>query len=176
MADPKIYSMRIRQAQKSDREQILAVHQRAFKQPNEAILVDKLIKTGLDIPKLSLVAEVEETIVGHIMMSVVCLDDDPKKPVIALAPLAVLPSHQSKGIGGELCKRSLELAKDTEYGAVICLGSAQYYPRFGFETASKCGILSPFDVPDELFMVYRLPKFNENLTGKVCYSRPFDEV
>jgi|AGTN01.2.fsa_nt_gi Predicted acetyltransferase len=176
MADSKIYSMRIRQAQESDLEPILAVVEHAFKQPNEAILVDRLIKASLDIPKLSLVAEIEGTIVGHILMSVATLDQDPKKQVIALAPLAVLPTHHNRGIGSGLCIKSLKLAEATEYGAVICLGSAQYYPRFGFETASKYGILSPFDAPDEEFMVYRLPKFNDNLTGKVCYAQPFDEV
>lgn len=176
MADPKIYSMRIRQAQKSDLEQILAVVEQAFKQPNEAILVERLIEMNLDIPELSLVAEIDGTIVGHILMSIATLDDDPQKEVIALAPLAVLPAHHNKGIGSELCVGSLELAKATEYGAIICLGSSKYYPRFGFETASKYGILSPFDAPDEEFMVYRLPKFHKNLTGKVCYPKPFDEV
>lgn len=176
VADPKIYSMRIRQAQKSDLEQILAVVEQAFEQPNEAILVNRLIEMNLDIPDLSLVAEIDGTIVGHILMSVATLDDDPEKQVIALAPLAVLPTYHNRGIGSQLCIKSLELANATEYGAVICLGSSKYYPRFGFETASKYGIRSPFDAPDEEFMVYRLPKYRENLIGKVCYSKPFDEV
>lgn len=168
--------MSIRKAEEKDIERILAVHELAFGQPNEAILVDKLIKAGLAVPELSLVAEIEEIIAGHILMSIVNLDNNPEKQVLALAPLAILPSHQNRGIGSELCVQSVELAKHTEYGAIICLGSARYYKRFGFETASKYGILSPFDVPDELFMVFRLPKFNETLTGRVCYSQPFDQV
>ena len=96
---------------------------------------------------------------------------------LALAPLAVAPAYQKKGIGGRLIGQGLAAAKELGFSSVIVLGHSGYYPRFGFQKASKWGIKCPFEVPDEVFMALELtPRALSGHAGTVQYPSEFYEV
>jgi predicted N-acetyltransferase YhbS len=94
--------------------------------------------------------------------------------VLALAPIAVLPEYQNRGIGSLLIKSSLAIAAKMSAPMVIVLGNPPFYNRFGFKPAIDYGIQSPFAVPDEYFMVKILN--SDRYQGKVIYSAAFQEV
>ena len=134
----------------------------------EYILVDKLRGSIGFIPELALVAEEENKILGHVMFTKVKIGNDVE---LALAPLAVLPSAQRKGIGTALMNNAHEIAKKLGYNLVVVLGSEQYYPRVGYKPASDLGILAPFDVPNENFMVLNLGNVKKEYSGTVEYVK-----
>ncbi|WP_242235460.1 GNAT family N-acetyltransferase [Bacillus cereus group sp. BfR-BA-01316] len=147
-----------------------------FSDKTEHELVSRIRKCDAFIPELSLVA-VDEEIVGHILLSKIKIEQDGTSvESLALAPVSVAPSHQKKGIGGKLILVTLEKAKELEYGSVVVLGHPEYYPKFGFERASKWNIRAPFEVPDEVFMVMEL-RLNalQGVEGVVQYSSAFSE-
>ncbi|PQZ57064.1 GNAT family N-acetyltransferase [Bacillus sp. MYb209] len=147
-----------------------------FSDKTEHELVSRIRKCDAFIPELSLVA-VDEEIVGHILLSKIKIEQDGTSvESLALAPVSVAPSHQKKGIGGKLILVALEKAKELEYGSVVVLGHPEYYPKFGFERASKWNIRAPFEVPDEVFMVMEL-RLNalQGVEGVVQYSSAFSE-
>lgn len=93
------------------------------------------------IPELSLVAEIDHMIVGHIICSkaeVRTADDT--IPVLDFGPLSVLPAYQRKGVGKALIRSMINRAAESESGAILFFGRPEYYPQFGFEEASKWGI------------------------------------
>lgn len=137
---------------------------------DEQHLVDRLRRSREYIPELSLVAEEDGRIVGHIMFSRVKVGE---AAALALAPLAVLPSHHGRGIGGALVRRGHELARALGWEFVILLGHAGYYPRFGYRPASSFGIVSPFEAPEEAFMAVKLGGDADRLPGMVAYSPAF---
>ena len=120
----------------------------------------------------------KEEIVGHIAFSAVLIESlRATAIVVALAPLAVLPTHQRRGIGSELVRRGLTQSSQLGHHAVLVLGEPTFYQRFGFTKASLHGILCPFDVPDEAFMAAEL--FSRALaghSGSVKYRPEFDLV
>lgn len=142
---------------------------------DEHFLVDKLRNSPEYIPELALVAEEASPggphIVGYIMFTTLKVGDS---TALALAPLAVLPSHHSKGIGGALIRRGHDIARELGWEFSILLGHAGYYPRFGYQPASSFGIVSPFDVPDDAFMAINLAgNLEARLPGLVAYSSAF---
>ena len=92
---------------------------------------------------------------------------------LTLAPLAVPPSHQGRGIGGALIRRGHEIARSLGWEFVILVGHAGYYPRFGYKSAASFGIVSPFEVPEEAFMAINLRGGAERLPGLLQYSPAF---
>ncbi len=166
-------TIRTRFEQASDKNQIYTVNERAFGQPDEADLVDRLRAAGRVV--LSLVAEKEDKIVGHILFTAAeIVGDDHTHPAIALAPVAVAPEHQRKGLGGRLIEQGLAELTRGGYHRVIVLGHADYYPRFGFLRADQYGILCPFDVPPEVFMALALkPDRLENCAGTMRWAPEF---
>lgn len=170
----------IRQEKEKDYKISETVVKRAFKNAeltdhNEHFLVFKLRQGDGFIPELSLVAEVDEEIVGHIMFTKLSIKN--KKNIygsLGLAPVSVLPEHQSKGVGSSLIRKGLEIAKEIGYKSVIVLGHDKYYPKFGFKPASIWGIRAPFEVPNESFMALELEARGlEGVTGDVVYSKEF---
>jgi len=107
-----------------------ALNASVFESPAEANLVDTLQKQAH--PVVSLVAENNDTVVGHTMLSPVSLSGHPGLNIMGLAPMAVAPAHQNKVIGSALVRTGLERCKELGYGAVVVLGHPGYYPRFGF--------------------------------------------
>jgi predicted N-acetyltransferase YhbS len=154
------------------------VHTLAFGRNNEAVLVEELRKTKRFVPELSLMAKYYEMTVGHILFYPVDIVDGEKKTVtLALAPLAVMPEHQKKGVGSKLIKVGLGKAKKLGFGSVIVLGHEKFYPKFGFQPASKWNIRAPFDVPDEAFMAIELiPGALKDAAGTVHYPKEFSKV
>ena len=151
------------------------VHERAFgAESGEAGLVDALRAEGSHVPALCLVAADGDDVVGHIVFSRARLASGHE--VLALAPMAVLPDRQRMSIGSQLVRAALERAAATDHALVVVLGHPAYYPRFGFEPAADYGVLAPWDVPPEAWMVHPLPAYTTAAGGLVTYSPAFDSV
>lgn len=108
--------------------------------PYEHWMVNELRKRD-GIPELSLVAEVDNVVVGHIICSKaeVRLSND-AIPVLNFGPLSVLPEYQGKGVGKALIKSMICKATELGYGAILFFGRPEYYPQFGFKEASIWGV------------------------------------
>jgi len=143
--------MRIRTAHSKDAAGIRAVNVSAFGTTAEADLVDTLCERAA--PIISLVADDEGAIVGHILFTPMTLDTDRELKVMGLAPMAVATSRQRQGIGAALVQAGLDECWQLGAAAVAVLGHAEYYPRFGFAPASNFGLMSQYDVPDDVFMI-----------------------
>jgi len=175
-------NINIRQETEKDYKLSETVVEKAFKNAEytdhkEQILVDKLRKSDVFIPELSLVAESNKEIIGHIMLTKLFIEnEDNRYKSLALAPVSVLPEYQNKGVGSKLINQSIKIAKELGFKSVIVLGHDKYYPRFGFKTASIWGIKAPFDVPDEAFMALELEDNSlDDVTGRVVYIKEFFE-
>ncbi len=158
---------------------IPAVHEvnaRAFETPAEANLVDTLRARGAGI--LSLVADLDGTVIGHIFFSLVTISGPQGDfQAVGLAPVAVLPVHQSRGVGSALINKGLEELRGMGYQAVILLGHPDYYPRFGFRPASNWGIRFTVEVPDPAFMALELiPGALDGISGVARFQPEFDSV
>jgi putative acetyltransferase len=164
--------MLVRAEEQKDRAAVHAVNVSAFETSEEANLVDALREQAR--PLVSLVAEDNGAIVGHIMFSPVSLDGHPALRIMGLAPMAVSPAHQRKGIGSALVRAGLEQCAQLGFGAVVVLGHPAYYPRFGFSSSARHGIGCEYDVPEEVFMVVELHDgFLRGASGKVKYHAAF---
>jgi predicted N-acetyltransferase YhbS len=98
-------------------------------------------------------------------------------PTISLAPMAVHPNYQNKGIGTKLVIDGLLRCKDLNFDSVIVLGHPEYYPRFGFKPASQWNLYSDFEAPDEAFLALELKENTlANKSGKVVYPKEYLEV
>ncbi len=168
--------MNIRCETLTDYPAIAQVNTLAFGQDNEAKLVERIRHSDRYIPELSLVAEIEGMVVGHILFSYIDLANKQTLQVLGLAPLAVYPQFQRQGIGSALIKAGLEIAEANKEAIVIVLGHPEFYTRFGFQTSVIYGIESPFPVPEEFFMVKPLQNYHKKCKGKVVYPPAFDEV
>ena len=168
--------MKIRKEKNSDIEKIWEVNAEAFETEAEANLVNALRDSG--IPYISLVAEEGEEIVGHIFFTPVeLIGDNSGLKLVGLAPMAVVAKLQKKGIGSRLIQIDLEYCLAQGYGAVVVLGHAEYYPRFGFLPSVKFGIKSEYEVPNEAFMVLELTENSlKGKTGVIKYHTDFGSV
>lgn len=145
----------VRSETTEDHKSIRRVIELAFGRRNEADLVDALrVNAGLHI---SLVALVDEQVVGHISFSPMSVESENETfTAIGLAPLSVLPEYQDQGIGSQLVREGVKECRRLGHYIVFVLGHPTYYPRFGFAPASLKGLRSEYDVPDEVFMVQEL--------------------
>jgi len=165
--------MKIRTETSDDYRAVYDLNYDAFGNRNdESRLVERIRKSEGFIPELSIVAEEIGDIVGHILLckAKVILGDESTE-VIVLAPVAVKPGHQKKGIGKKLINEGLERVKDLGYGLVLLIGHPSYYPKFGFKPARQFGLeLCQFDVPDDVFMVCELREGElNNIQGELQY-------
>lgn len=163
----------IREERPEDIAAVRKANEQAFGQPQEADLVDALRRNCAAL--LSLVAVADEQIVGHAMFSPVTVETDRKKVMgMGLGPMAVLPKHQRQGIGIRLIECGIKKLRADGCPFIIVLGHPEYYPRFGFEPASRRGIWSEWEVPDNAFMVLVLDEFKmQGVTGVAKYRPEF---
>lgn len=174
--------MIIREENEKDYDKVYEVIEEAFRNEelsdhDEQNLVNRLRKSDEFIKELSMVATDNGKIVGHIMLTKIkIVDKEVSHDSLALAPVSVLPNYQGKGIGNLLINTAIKNSKELGYDSIIVLGHDKYYPRFGFKKASNYKIVSPFEVPDEAFMVLELKHGSlENIKGIVEYSKAFFE-
>lgn len=167
--------MLIRVENENDRAPVYSVNVSAFETSAEAILVNALRKQAQ--PIVSLVAEENGEVVGHIMFSPVSLSGFASLKASGLAPMAVAPEYQRKGIGSALVLAGLEQCKLLGFAAVVVLGHPDYYPRFGFSPSSRFGIDSEYEVPEDVFMALELqPGALSGKTGRVKYHDAFRNI
>jgi putative acetyltransferase len=166
----------IRAETEGDVPAVHEVNERAFNQADEANLVEALRKNAR--PYLSLLAELNGQVVGHIFFSPVLIESAASSfTAMGLGPMAVLPEQQNQGIGSELVRRGLKACQSIGHDVVVVVGHPEYYPRFGFVTARDKGLTCEYAVPDEAFMVAELKAGAlAGRTGLVRYRPEFDGV
>jgi putative acetyltransferase len=168
--------VRIRSEHPADVAAVRAVNDLAFGQSTEGEIVDRLRVACPE--RLSFVAE-DEDIVGHILFTPATVSS-PEGPVtgMGLAPMAVVPERQRQGIGSALVEHGLEFLRSRGCPFVIVLGHPEFYPRFGFERASRYGLRCQWEgVPDQAFMVLVLDRgAMAGIEGVARYREEFDEV
>ena len=165
--------VQVRDELPGDEAVIRRANELAFGRAEEADLVDALRASGA--VTLSLVAVVEGQIAGHILFSPVAIEGA-RGTMIGLAPMAVLPSHQRRGIGSALVREGIDRLRREGHGAIVVLGHPEYYPRFGFTRARSFGLTCEFECPDEAFMALELVKGALANGGFVRYRPEFSAV
>lgn len=167
----------IREETPADIPAVRRVNDLAFGRPDEGQVVDRLRERGQHL--LSLVAELDGEVVGHILFTAMTVHT-PGGPVPAagLAPLAVLPAHQRQGIGGALIRAALQRLREDGHRVCFVLGHPAYYPKFGFERSDRYGLTCAYPgVPPEAFMVIGLvPGALDGLSGVAHYLPEWDGV
>jgi putative acetyltransferase len=150
--------VRIVEAVAADLEDVLSVEREAFGGGDEADLVRDLINDPSARPLLSLLARAGERPVGHILFTAARLEGAPRDVSVAiLAPLAVVPDAQRQGVGGSLIEHGMSRLGESGVELVLVLGHPGYYPRHGFEPASRLGLAAPYPIsPEDAWMVRAL--------------------
>jgi predicted N-acetyltransferase YhbS len=174
-------SLSIRQETLPDHAPVEALVAEAFRAAehsdgSEAALVARLRRSPHFIPELSLVAELDGRLAGHVLLSQIEIVGQMGRlhRSLALAPVSVLPSLQRRGIGSELIRRGHEIAARLGHASVILVGHPEYYPRFGYAPASRWAITAPFAVPDEAFLALELRADGlRDVSGQVRYPPEF---
>lgn len=166
--------MCIREETPRDHDAIREVNRLAFKGEDEAQLVDRLRADGLVVA--SLVAVEGGRVVGHILFSELPIET-PNGVVraAALAPMAVRPERQRRGIGCALVRQGLEVCRERGHSIILVVGHPTYYPRFGFSAERAGNLRAPFS--GDAFMALELtPGALEGVVGTVRYPEAFSLV
>ena len=166
----------IREERPEDAETVHAVLVAAFGREAEARLVERLRASGKIV--FALVAEEKGRVLGHLVFSRIAGESSGSEvPVLALAPLAVMPAFQRLGIGSALVSAGLERCRMQRQARVLVVGDPVYYGRFGFVPASRFGLKCPFPVPEEAFMAIELePGAFAQVSGVVRYGHEFEDL
>jgi putative acetyltransferase len=164
----------IRPERASDAPAVYAVVAAAFERDDEARLVDALRR--LAEPYIAFVAEAEGRVIGHIAFTPITLDGD-GPAAMGLAPVAVEPNTQRRGVGSALVRAGLNACAERDVGLVFVLGHAEYYPRFGFRPAFDFGFHYRSTEFDPSFFVLELsPGAAAGRSGFVHYHHAFEQV
>jgi putative acetyltransferase len=166
----------IREERPEDAEAVHAVLVAAFGREAEARLVERLRASARIV--CAMVAEEKGRVLGHVVFSRIAVESGGSEiPVLALAPLAVLPAFQRLGIGSALVSAGLERCRMERHARVLVVGDPVYYGRFGFVPASRFGLKCPFPAPEEAFMAIELgPGAFAQVSGVVRYGHEFDDL
>lgn len=139
----------IRETSGEDLDAILKVERQAFGSEIEAQLTSDLLADPTAMPLYSFIAIDDGQPVGHVLFTRARLNNEPDLSAQILAPLAVVPEAQNKGIGGELTRFGLRWLRAEGIDLVFVLGHPTYYPRFGFEAAGNYGLNAPYPIKAE---------------------------
>ncbi|MFZ5819935.1 MAG: GNAT family N-acetyltransferase [Chloroflexota bacterium] len=175
--------IQVRQALVSDRQAIPGVILAAFGDAQGGGIVDlvfDLLEDESAQPLLSLVAAVDDRVIGHILFTSARIQPPVREaPSSILAPLAVHPNYQGQGMGGLLIEAGLERLRALEVGLVFVLGHPGYYPRHGFSPAGMQGFDAPYPIPPgdaDAWMVQELrPGIIGRVSGRVACARALDD-
>ncbi|WP_440988995.1 GNAT family N-acetyltransferase [Haloarchaeobius baliensis] len=167
--------MHFRQETPADRAAVEAIHRTAFPTDDEADLVAALRESDAFVPELSIVAEDDGRIVGHVLFTEVTVAGT--DAALTLAPVAVHPDRQGEGTGSRLIRHGLDACREAGYELVVLHGDPAFYGRFGFEPATPYGLEHPFDLPDEAFQVlWLVDDVAGRIDGRVTYDAAFGEL
>jgi putative acetyltransferase len=167
----------IRPEREADHPVIAEVVRAAFfRHPDEvALFVERIRASDQFVPALALVAEDASGVIAHVMLSWVEIEGGSRRRILNLTPMSVRPDRQRVGVGTRLIRDALDRAEEAGEPAVMVEGIPAYYPRFGFERASALGFVSPHPkIPDDAFMVKRLPRYSPDIAGRIVYPPTFD--
>jgi len=171
--------LEIRTESLADRPAVLAVVAAAFRSAVEAKLVESIHTSPEFLPELSLIGNIGGQVVGHVMISYATIrDGDKDKPIALLAPLAVAPDFQRRGIGSALVTEVTRRADDRGEPLVVLEGSPVFYGRLGFEYSLPYGIqlTVPSWAPAEASQILRLSNYTASIRGLVVYPAAFDQA
>ncbi len=163
--------MRTRPERPADVDSIRQVNRLAFGGDDEPQIVDR-VRDSAD-PIVSLVADDDGGVVGHILFSPVTLGHGNARLLMGLGPVAVMPARQRQGIGSALVLAGLEECRRFGVAGSVVVGHPEYYPRFGYTRASAFGLTCQFEVPDDVFMALELVKGAFDSGGLICYHPAF---
>ncbi len=160
--------MHIREALDSDLNDVLTVERTAFGYDKEAELVREMLEDPSAEPLVSLLAFEDDRAVGHVLFTTVRLADSQDNVSAAiLAPLAIVPDAQKKGVGGKLIEQGLEILSESGVELVFVLGHPGYYPRHGFKPAGCLGLEAPYPIPEEHADAWMVQALRPNVIGAV---------
>lgn len=165
-------NIRIRETMPEDFDTVIKIHKSAFGHDKEAKLTAALLNDKSAEPVVSLIAFDEENAAGHILFTRASFENGGEQMMHILAPLAVIPSSQKKGVGGLLIRSGLQKLQELDSDLVFVLGHKEYYPKFGFEPyAENAGYPAPYPIPEihrEYWMMQPVSQSGKNyLKGKI---------
>lgn len=174
--------LEIRQETPNDYEEVFQLVKKSFSTEKysdhkEHFLVQRLRKSSHFIAGLSLVALINNKLVGYVLLSIAGIKNGKEfHTTLALAPVAVLSEYQNQGVGSKLISHAHHRARELGYTSIVLIGHENYYPRFGYQLAHKFGISFPFDVPEINSFVKELKKNAlKGISGEVIYAPEFFE-
>ncbi len=166
--------IRVRAETPEDFSAIDVVNLSAFEGEAEAQLIAELRKSPSFVPDLSLVAELNGRIVGHVVLTRVKLvSDQGESEILALGPMSVVPSQSHRGIGSELIDAAVARARPLCYNAIVVAGHPDYYLRFGFRPASDWGLSCNLPIPEDALTAMELVEGALAGGGRVEYPELF---
>ncbi len=167
----------VRKEEIGDQKAIDVVHMSAFEGDQEVALLDALRQSSSFVANLSLVAEFKQRIVGHVLLSKVRIQHGAQgKDILALAPMAVVPSQSHRGIGSGLVDAGVALAREQNYDAIIVVGLPDFYRKFGFEPAARFSLRCNLPVPGEVVLAMELKPGGLGKDGHVIFPSHFDKI
>lgn len=168
-------TLEIHSEEDGDRKIVWNVNRAAFGAEDEANLVDALRDGGYT--EVSLVAEADGEIVGHILFSrIIIVTDAQTVDAVSLAPMAVQPSHQRQGIGSKLVEAGLAACRERGHKIVVVLGHPEFYPRFGFSAELAQPLDSPFGGGEAWMAMELVPGVLSDVEGRIEYPPPFSDL
>ncbi len=172
--------LKIKPEDKSDIESVYHIVKKAFEgkeysDQTEHLLVDKLRASTSFIKELSLVAEYDGKLIGHILLTKLHLKHNSKILTgLALAPVSVLPKHQNKGVGSQLINNAHKVAEQMGFPFIVLIGHPEYYRKFGYTNLNAQKIKLPFDVPNAYCFILKLSNAADlYFEGEMIYDSCF---